>query len=133
MFGTAVALRAEHADLVEFGSTSDRVTFRAGESVLKVLDRFHSLGGTDTTEAVRRHYDGHDRVLIVTDEQYTHHHRGGPAEQVPADVPLYTWNLAGHGPSGAANRHTFGGLSDAAFGMVPLIEAARDADWPWVA
>ncbi|MFF0891204.1 TROVE domain-containing protein [Streptomyces sp. NPDC003456] len=137
VFGTAVALRAERADLVEFGSTSDRVPFRTGESVLKVLDRFHSLGGTDTTEAVRRYYDGHDRVLIVTDEQYTHHHRGGPAEQVPADVPLYTWNLAGHpaghGPSGAANRHTFGGLSDAAFGMVPLIEAARDADWPWAA
>ncbi|MGW3987712.1 TROVE domain-containing protein [Streptomyces sp. NPDC004830] len=137
VFGTALALRAQHADLVEFGSTSDRVPFRAGESVLKVLDRFHSLGGTDTTEALRRHYDGHDRVLIVTDEQYTHHHRGGPAEQVPADVPLYTWNLAGHpaghGPSGAANRHTFGGLSDAAFRMVPLIEAARDADWPWAA
>ncbi|MFH9016191.1 TROVE domain-containing protein [Streptomyces sp. NPDC017943] len=137
VFGTALALRAEHADLVEFGSTSDRVSFRAGESVLKVLDRFHGLGGTDTTEALRRHYDGHDRVLIVTDEQYTHHHRGGPAEQVPADVPLYTWNLAGHpaghGPSGAANRHTFGGLSDAAFRMVPLIEAARDADWPWAA
>lgn len=38
-----------------------------------------------------------------------------------------------HGPSGKGNRHTFGGLSDAAFRMVPLLEAARDADWPWVA
>ena len=79
----------------------------------------------------------HDRVLIVTDEQYTHHHQGDPTEQIPADVPVYTWNLAGyragHGPSGTGNRHTFGGLSDAAFRMVPLIEASRDADWPWVA
>ncbi len=40
---------------------------------------------------------------------------------------------AGHGPSGERNRHTFGGLSDAAFRMVPLLESARDADWPWAA
>ncbi|MFJ3445071.1 TROVE domain-containing protein [Streptomyces sp. NPDC086081] len=137
IFGTALALRAEHADLVEFGTTSDHVRFRRGESVLRILDRFRSLGGTDTTEAVRRHYDRHDRVLIVTDEQYTHHHLGDPAGQVPADVPVYTWNLAGyragHGPSGTGNRHTFAGLSDAAFRMVPLIEASRDADWPWAA
>ncbi|MFH8660198.1 TROVE domain-containing protein [Streptomyces afghaniensis] len=137
IFGTALALRAERADLVEFGSTSDRVRFRGGESVLKILGRFGDLGGTDTTEAVRRHYRKHDRVLIVTDEQYTHHHRGDPTEQVPADVPVYTWNLAGyragHGPSGTGNRHTFGGLTDAAFRMVPLIEASRDADWPWAA
>ncbi|CAM5361912.1 RNA-binding protein OS=Streptomyces aurantiogriseus OX=66870 GN=GCM10010251_43130 PE=3 SV=1 [Streptomyces aurantiogriseus] len=134
IFGTALALRAADADLVEFGTTSNRVDFRKGESVLKVLERFGDLGGTDTTGAVRKHYRKHDRVLIVTDEQYAFSHHGSPAEQVPADVPVYTWNLAGyrvgHGPSGEGNRHTFGGLSDAAFRMVPLLEA-RDADWPW--
>lgn len=54
---------------------------------------------------------------------------------MPADVPVYTWNLAGyrvgHAPSGSENRHTFGGLSGAAFRMVPLLEAGRSADWPW--
>lgn len=137
IFGTALALRAKKADLVEFGSTSAPVKFRGGESVLKILGRFGGLGGTDTTEAVRRHYRKHDRVLIVTDEQYAYSHHGDPTEQVPADVPVYTWNLAGyragHGPSGKANRHTFGGLSDAAFRMVPLLESARTADWPWAA
>ncbi|MFC7884639.1 TROVE domain-containing protein [Streptomyces sp. NPDC057376] len=137
VFGTAFALRAADADLVEFGTSSNRVKYREGESVLKVLERFGDLGGTDTTDAVRRHYKGHDRVLIVTDEQYAHNRHGDPTEQVPAHVPVYTWNLAGyragHGPSGKANRHTFGGLSDAAFRMVPLLEAARDADWPWAA
>ncbi|MEG3631249.1 TROVE domain-containing protein [Streptomyces poriticola] len=135
IFGTALALRAAEADLVEFGTSSGRVRFRRGESVLKVLGRFGDLGGTDTTEAVRRHYRGHDRVLIVTDEQYAYSRHGDPTEQVPADVPVYTWNLAGHraghGVSGTGNRHTFGGLSDAAFRMVPLLERARDADWPW--
>ncbi|MGW1723916.1 TROVE domain-containing protein [Streptomyces sp. NPDC002306] len=135
IFGTALALRAADADLVEFGTSSNRMKFREGESVLKVLERFGDLGGTDTTEAVRRHYKGHDRVLIVTDEQYAYSRHGDPTEQVPAGVPVYTWNLAGygagHGPSGKDGRHTFGGLSDAAFRMVPLLEAARDADWPW--
>jgi hypothetical protein len=137
VFGTALALRAADADLVEFGTSSNKVRYRRGESVLKILGRFGDLGGTDTTEAVRRHYRKHDRVLIVTDEQYTYSRHGDPTGQVPAHVPVYTWNLAGyragHGPSGRANRHTFGGLSDAAFRMVPLLEGARDADWPWTA
>ncbi|UXY19112.1 TROVE domain-containing protein [Streptomyces cynarae] len=135
IFGTALALRAADADLVEFGTTSKRLRFRKGESVLKVLGRFGDLGGTDTTSAIRSHYRGQDRVLIVTDEQYGYNGHGDPTGQVPAHIPVYTWNLAGyrvgHGPSGTGNRHTFGGLSDAAFRMVPLLEAARDADWPW--
>ncbi|MFE4372089.1 TROVE domain-containing protein [Streptomyces sp. NPDC056835] len=135
IFGTAVAMRAADADLVEFGTRSAPVKYRRGESVLKVLERFGDLGGTNTAEAVRTHYRRHDRVLIVTDEQAAYSSRGGPGAQVPAGVPVYTWNLAGyrtgHGPSGEAGRHTFGGLTDAAFRMVPLLEAGRDARWPW--
>lgn len=128
---------------MEFGTGSGTVKFREGESVLKVLGRFGDLGGTNTSEAVRKHYKKHDRVLIVTDEQASYSHYGDPTEQVPAHVPVYTWNLAGyragHAASGggagrgagAGNRHVFGGLSDAAFRMVPLLESARDADWPW--
>ncbi|MFF9014277.1 TROVE domain-containing protein [Streptomyces sp. NPDC014870] len=136
VFGTAVAMRAAEADLVEFGTSSRTVTYQAGESVLKVLDRFGDLGGTNTTEAVRAHYKGHDRVLIVTDEQAAYSHRGDPTAQVPDQVPVYTWNLAGHrvghAPSGTGRRHTFAGLTDAAFRMVPLLEAGGRADWPWL-
>ncbi|WP_406389271.1 TROVE domain-containing protein [Streptomyces sp. NBC_00887] len=135
VFGAALALRAADADLVEFGTSSAPVRHRSGESVLKILERFHSLGGTNTVEAVRRHYRKHDRVLIVTDEQASFTYYGDVAEGIPPTVPVYTWNLAGyrigHGPSGSDNRHTFGGLSDAAFRMVPLLEAGRSADWPW--
>ncbi|MFJ9805297.1 TROVE domain-containing protein [Streptomyces wuyuanensis] len=135
IFGTALAVRAADADLVEFGTTSRPVRYGRGESVLKVLGRFGDLGGTDTTEAVRKHYRKHDRVLIVTDEQAMYSRHGDPAAQVPDHIPVYTWNLAGyragHDPSGTGNRHTFGGLTDAAFRMVPLLEAGRDADWPW--
>ncbi|MFD9335726.1 TROVE domain-containing protein [Streptomyces sp. NPDC060028] len=137
VFGAALALRAEDADLVQFGTSSKDVPYRRGESVLKVLERFENLGGTYTAEAVRRHYKGHDRVLIVTDEQATYHSNGDPTDLVPATVPVYTWNLAGyrvgHAPSGSGARHTFGGLTDAAFRMVTLIENGQDADWPWAA
>ncbi|MFC9292997.1 TROVE domain-containing protein [Streptomyces sp. NPDC057011] len=136
VFGTALAMRAEQADLVEFGSDSRQVPFEPGEPVLEVLKRFHDLGGTQTTQALRTHYRGHDRVLIATDEQAAPYGPRSPADPVPPDVPVYTWNLAGyrpaHGPTGP-HRHTFGGLTDAAFRMVALIEAGREAAWPWTA
>ncbi|GGP65213.1 hypothetical protein [Saccharothrix coeruleofusca] len=81
---------------------------------------------------MRRHFDGHDRVVILTDEQAGY---GDVGRALPASVPLYTWNLAGyrrgHSASGGGNRHTFGGLGDQAFRMIPLLEAGRDATWPF--
>lgn len=136
VFGAALSVRAQVADLVQFGTGSAPVRFRRGESVLRVLDRFGDLGGTDTAEAVRRHYRRHDRVVIVTDEQAWFDVRGSdPTRAVPSNVPVYTWNVAGyrfgHGPSGTGLRHTFGGLTDAGFAMIPLLEAGRDGAWPF--
>ena len=134
LFGAAVALRCEHADLVQFGTSSARVDYRAAESVLKIIDRFGNLGGTYTAQAVQSHYrEGfHTRVVIVTDEQ-TAARGGDPLGLIAERVPVYTWNLAGyrygHGPSGGANRHTFGGLSDGAFRLIPMLEAGQDARW----
>ncbi|TQN33214.1 hypothetical protein FHX37_3219 [Haloactinospora alba] len=84
---------------------------------------------------VREHYRGHDRVVLVTDEQAWAGRNGEePTRAVPDHVPVYTWNLAGyrrgHGPTGG-NRHLFGGLSDAAFRMIPLLEAGERGHWPW--
>ncbi|WP_433333068.1 TROVE domain-containing protein [Spirillospora sp. CA-294931] len=136
LFGAALAQRAERADLVQFGTSHAKVSFTRGESVLKVIERFGSMGGTETAAAVRAHYRGHDRVVIVTDEQAWAGYRGEePAKAVPERIPVYTWNLVGyqhgHGPSGSGTRHTFGGLSDAAFSMIPLIERGVAADWPF--
>lgn len=69
VFGSALALRAEAADLVEFGWSTKEVPFTHGEAVLDVRERFHRLGGTHTTKALRDRYRDHDRVVIVTDEQ----------------------------------------------------------------
>lgn len=131
IFGSALALRAEDATLVQFGSNSLEVAFRKSDSVLPMLRKFSDLGGTSTAAAVKRHFNGHDRVIIVTDEQY---HGADPAGVVPKNIPLYTWNLNGYkvgGFSGESKRHTFGGLTDKAFVQIPLIEAGQNAQWPW--
>ena len=99
-------------------------------------DQFYLVHLSGNSAAAQKHYRKHDRVVIVTDEQVWGGYRGAePTSWVPVGVPVYTWNLAGyrhgHAPSGGADRHTFGGLSDAAFRMIPLLEAARSADWPF--
>ena len=143
IFGTALALRAEKATLVQFGSGSREVNFRKSDSVLTTLKKFDSLGGTDTHGAIARHFDPkkHTRVILVTDEQANGYYysgygynRGDVLDGIPANVPTYTWNLvgysAGHGES-KPNRTYLGGLSDQAFKLIPLLEAGYDAGWPW--
>jgi hypothetical protein len=136
VFGAALALRAAEPTLVWFDTGSGRVPVPAGAALLRLVDSFPQAGGgTNTAEAVRRWYNGHDRVVIVTDEQA---HYGGErdvAASVPGHVPVYTWNLGGyrlgHAPSGVGTRHTFGGLTDAAFQAIGLLERSRDAAWPF--
>lgn len=158
IFGAAVARRADQADLVEFASRAVPVTFGVAESVLKVVERFHvgndqngPVGtGTDIPRAVRDHLrPDHARVVIVTDEQsepgmlpsnvYRHFGDAMPPTRIddliPQSVPVYMWNIGGyrHGamPSGRGQRHTFGGLTDSAFRLIPLLESGRDRGWPW--
>ncbi|MEU7174567.1 hypothetical protein ABZ949_24125 [Micromonospora tulbaghiae] len=54
-----------HMDLPSY-----RVGFRRGDALLNVMGRFRMENYTDTLGAVAAHFDRHDRVLIVTDEQY---------------------------------------------------------------
>lgn len=133
VFGTALALRAENATLVEFGSTSKEIHLPKGGSLLKLMSLFGDLGGTCTKQAVLAHYRGHDRVVIITDEQTSSYNDPSPA--VPANIPLYTWNIGGYQYAQAAsgpNRHTFGGLTDAAFRQIHWLENAKNAMWPWL-
>jgi hypothetical protein len=151
LFGLALGRRCKDADVISFssnqryygdapGAKTKPFDLTRGGSLLADLGKWKDGGwflggGTDTAGAVRKHYAGHDRVVILTDEQAVHH--GGPevTAAVPKDRMVYTWNLAGyergHAPSGSGTRHTFGGLSDAAFAMIGLLETGRDADWPF--
>jgi hypothetical protein len=149
VFGLALARRAQLADVVSFSAggywsrteeASKVFPQTRGESLLKSLDRWKGGGyfiggGTDTAGAVGRHYNDHDRVVILTDEQANTHGYGDVTKPVPQDRMVYTFNLAGysrgHAPSGSGTRHTFGGLTDAAFRLIPLLERGRNADWPF--
>jgi hypothetical protein len=100
-----------------------------------MLDKFRDMGGTETYAAVKGTYKGHDRVIIITDEQYNGY-GGDPLQTIPANVPVYTWNLEGYrvgqSQSGTKKRHTFGGLTDKGFQMIPLLEAGQNQTWPWL-
>lgn len=131
IFGAALALRAEDATLVEFGSTSNEIKFSKGDSVLKLVNKFGSLGGTATAAALRKHFNGsYTRVVIVTDEQYSY---GDPSNVIPENIPLFTFNLVGYRAGGQEkkNRVTLGGLTDQSFKLIPMLEAGHEAGWPW--
>lgn len=139
LFGIALAVRARTADLVSFSAGIKPFDLGRGESVLAALGRWKDggwflSGGTNTAACLRASYSKHDRVVIVTDEQAAYDPAGVTAS-VPSHVPVYTWNLAGyrvgHAPSGGANRHTFGGLNDQAFRMIPLLEDRVGTTWPF--
>ncbi|MEU7869902.1 TROVE domain-containing protein [Dactylosporangium sp. NPDC049140] len=139
VFGIALAARAQEATIVSFSTDSRWFPEVAGEPVLAAVRRFKRdgyffAGGTFTAQAVREHYRGHDRVVILTDEQAHLHGSWSVVATVPQRVPVYTWNLAGyrvgHAPAGPF-RHTFGGLSDGAFAMIPLVEAGEGGGWPF--
>jgi len=144
LFGVALARGAAKVDLYGFATGTFRHELAYGGSVLRqttqLVNRVGEAGhGTDIAGAVRATFNGHDRVVILTDMQTLGHARYYGATQVadsvPANVPLYAWNLAGYEasmmPTGSGNRHEFGGFSDSAFSIMQTLEAGRDGRWPW--
>jgi hypothetical protein len=151
IFGSALALRAEKATLVEFGGEAQEITVPRGASVLPLVETFGEIGYTDIAAAVRTFYKNHDRVIIITDEQtragylaaMERDSRGNYQRTtevsidalVPLDVPVFMWNLAGYTASAMASgsnaRFTLGGLTDSAFRLIPLLESGAEGVWPW--
>jgi hypothetical protein len=137
LFSSALALRAENPTLVQYGTGSSRIKVDRSKGVLDHMAKFTSMGGTATMQAVRDHFRAgeHKRVIIVTDEQAAYDRLGGTIDSLlPEDVFVYTWNVAGyraaHGESGPT-RHSFGGLTDQSWGLIPQIELGATQDWPW--
>lgn len=126
LFAASLAIRAEDADVYSFNTSTVKVDIK-GRDLLRIAESLPGFsGGTDTVTAVARTYrDGYDRVIILTDEQ-SGSYWGDPLKPIPAHVPVYTWNLAGYRAAHSdnkPNRYWFGGLSDKAFGLIPLIES----------
>ena len=135
LFGLALAKRAEKADVFAYSNERHAIPLKRSTSILRTIPSFMKWrgagGGTRTLDVLASAYDRHDRVVIVTDEQ------AFSSERDPGKIaaPIYTFNVvgyrAGHLPSGRHGRYTFGGLSDAAFTMLPALDALRDGAWPF--
>jgi hypothetical protein len=139
IFGLALSQRCEHADVVSFSDCSKVFPLQKGASLLVMLAAFRrgyfQNRGTSTEAAVRSNFKGHDRVIILTDEQANYHSHYDVAAAVPSHIPVITFNLAGyrvgHMESGSPTRITIGGLSDSAFKLLPVLERRAAGQWPF--
>lgn len=140
VFGVALAAKGESVNLVGFADGVFQQPIPVGASVIREADKFVRMSGsvghgTDISGAVVRAYQGHDRVVIVSDMQTMGRTFPAVTDSVPRHVPIYGFNLGGYAntafDAGSRNRYEFGGLTDATFRMIPMIEAGRNAGWPW--
>jgi hypothetical protein len=134
----ATAKAARDVDVVIYGVDNARVRGLAGASVLagvqKVVGLIGSVGhATNGHTAIARHFNAkrHRRVVLFTDDQQ---HDSGRTrlDHVPL---IYTFNPAGYAPSalpaGQRGRYTLGGFTDATFTAMAVLEAGRNAQWPF--
>lgn len=142
LFGAALAKKnAGSVDLVVFGSTSKAMPVSATGSVLDAVKRAGSNYGvghsTNTWPAIEKHYRGHDRVIVFTDEQ------SNPDRYKPAILNkitgnggfFYNFNLGGYGrsdvPVGSKGIYELNGFTDVTFRQIPLLERGTSTTWPW--
>lgn len=152
VFAAALALRANDPTLIAFAESAVKLEVPRGGSILPLSGAIAvaTNGGTRTIDILASTYDRHDRVIILTDEQafspdgLTYTGAFGGYSEHPVDIsgilahvkcPIYTFALAGykagHLPAGSNRRHTFGGLTDAGFTAIELLETGHNADWPF--
>lgn len=140
IFGLALSQRCEKADVYSFSNRVLEFPLAKGASLLVMLEAFRrgyfQRAGTATAHAVQTTFRGHQRVIILTDEQANYHGHGDvTAGVIPAHIPVITFNLAGyrvgHMESGTPTRITIGGLSDQAFKLLPVLERRAAGHWPF--
>lgn len=134
LFGYALALKNHgKVDLVMFADTSAELHQpKKNASLLRSVQSFRKQVGrvgysTQTWAAIKRHYNGHDRVIVLTDEQS--HDRG----KNPGCF-MHFFNLTGYRYGTAPKdprTFAYGGFTDAMFSTLPLLEKGVAQRWPW--
>jgi hypothetical protein len=155
LFAVALAARGCDVDLVGYADGTFPHPLTKGGSVLRqaeaFCDRIGEVGhGTETVAALHSSFNGHDRVVIISDMQAFAHPGYGArgrydvlgrvrgmsvSDAVPKSVPLFGINTTGYGPAAIdtaqPNRYEVGGFSDQLFTTISLLSRGRDAGWPW--
>jgi hypothetical protein len=141
VFGVALATtNPGNVHLVGFASGEFQHEMKGGATALQEVERFvGQVGrvghGTDIHGAVRRTFKKgyHDRVFIISDMQTIGGYDAENTANLP--VPVYGFNLGGYESAmmetGKNGKHEFGGLTDATFKQVPLLERGQSSAWPW--
>lgn len=145
---SAIASRCETTpDVYAYDTSATKVDVVPGASVLDAVRSVsHRLrgGGTDTERVVAEQYDGHDFIVVLTDEQtswvpgqpastrrigYRRGNDNGPTAALPAGVPVIVVNLAGYQVTESGDRPGFVGISgwsEALFDAVATVSAQLD-------
>ena len=132
--GAAIAHHSPGADLAVYANYNEKLPVPKGESALRTVQRIASArsGGTYTHTAIAAQYDParHDRVLVITDGQAHDNHE--QSDHVPL---IYVVDVTGERPQlfshGQQGRYAIGGFSDSLFSMIQILEAGKNAEWPW--
>lgn len=137
LFGAALWKKAQsvggQVDLVFFDTDSRPWNIAPGTSVLSAVADARSQmngGATHTWRAVQRHYNEHDRVVILSDMQAADNPPAS-AGQIPF---IHAYNLVGYPrvilDGNTPGRYNYGGFSDACFRLMATLEQYSQ-DWPF--
>lgn len=156
LIGATIAVKTGNAELVGFADGSFTHAIPKGTGILKTVESFQNrvgeVGhGTQMLDALKRHFKGHDRVIIVSDMQcfpylgigdYNHGYLWGRGNRlvtldkiVPETVPLFGVNVAGYASTAVdtskRNRFEIAGFSDKLFTLFGVLSRGQGADWPF--
>lgn len=138
LFAGALAQRSKDpkdADVVFFNTQPvSRASVFPSDSILRFVEQSGRGvgGGTNVLGSLVQAYKGHDRVVVLTDEQTG---VAGSSEYMShIRCPVFIFNLAGYKVGVTPNErnwHTIGGLTDACFRLIPILEGRQKGLWPW--
>jgi hypothetical protein len=148
LIGTALAYRGADVDFIGYATGWFKFLITPGSSMLRDIELFCAqvgrVGhGTETAAALKATFNGHDRVIIVTDGQafptaswtWQGLRTGSVSDAVPPEVPVFGVNTTGYAASSldtsAANRFEIGGFSDRVFSLFGMLAQGFGADWPF--
>lgn len=135
LVGSAIAKSGQEVDITLFASYAAPHIFPRGGSTLAttkaILDRQGELGMSTNIGTALQSYNGHDRIIILSDMQTTDYvTRVG----IPDSTPIYGFNLRGYSSTvvdSSRKEYELGGFTDNTFGMINALERGRDSKWPW--
>lgn len=161
VFTSALALKGEDVDFYGFADFTFEIEASKGGSILRSVEHLvtqvgRAGHGTNIPGAIGQ-WDGHDRVVIVTDMQtlgrydrtslsdrYSSYGYGARRDTalsaslrnttVPQNVPIFGFNLGGYGNTQVdteKNEFELGGLTDHTFKLIPMLERGAKSDWPF--